>query len=79
MKEPIHFECPSCGAKHSRGFLNGMDCFRCLKCGYMGHGFHTDPEIDRAMFAEHTNANAWNRAHGIPEVPLGVDSLNGPG
>lgn len=75
----IVFECPSCGARHTRGFLNGVDVFRCLHCGYVGHGFHTDPEIDRAMLVEHNVNNAVNRRHGVREVPLGVDPLNGPG
>jgi rubredoxin len=75
----IYFECPICGAQHTRGFLNGVDVFRCLKCGYVGHGFHPDPEIDRLLMREHVAANIWNRAHGIQEVPLGVDPLNGPG
>lgn len=78
-RERIHFECPSCGATHDRGCLNGVDVFRCLRCGYVGHGFHTDPEIDRELLAEHNVANAFNRAHGIAEAPLGRDPLNGPG
>ena len=32
--------------------------------------------VDRKeVFAQHVEANAFNRAHGIPEVPLGVDPL----
>jgi predicted HAD superfamily Cof-like phosphohydrolase len=27
---PIQFECPVCGARHVRGFSNGVDRFRCL-------------------------------------------------
>lgn len=79
MATEIRFECPTCGAGHTRGMVNGVDVFRCLRCGYMGHGFHADPEVDRSVYAEHMAANAWNRAHGIPEVPMGVDPLNGPG
>lgn len=79
MKPPIQFECPTCGAKHTRGFINGVDVFRCLRCGYMGHGFHPDAETDRQLYEEHRAANAVNRAAGITEVPLGVDPLNGPG
>jgi Zn ribbon nucleic-acid-binding protein len=75
----IQFECPTCGARHQRGFLNGVDIFRCLRCGYVGHGHHTDPEIDRQVQAELVETNEWNRAHGIREVPQGVDPLNGPG
>jgi hypothetical protein len=75
----IQFECPKCSARHTRGFVNGVDVFRCLKCGYLGHGFHADPEADLAAFQEHCDSNEWNRARGIPEVPLGIDPLNGPG
>lgn len=75
----IQFKCPQCDATHTRGFVNGVDVFRCLGCGYMGHGFHAEPEADSAAFREHAENNTWNRAHGIPEVPLGVDPLNGPG
>lgn len=75
----IRFKCPACDAEHTRGLLNGVDVFRCLRCGYTGHGFHTDPEIDRAVYAEHRQGNDFNRAHGIPEVPLGLDPMNGPG
>jgi len=74
------FECPSCGARHTYGTtMNGADLFRCHDCGYVGHGFHTDRAIDRKVYVEHCAANEWSRAHGIPEVPLGVDPLNGPG
>ncbi len=69
----ILFECPTCGARHRRGFLNGVDVFRCLRCGYVGHGFHTDPEIDREVFEEHCAINALHRRLGIPELTLGVD------
>lgn len=69
----ILFGCPTCGARHTRGFLNGVDVFRCLRCGYVGHGFHTDPDIDQQVFEEWSENNAWNRAHGVREVPLGVD------
>jgi ribosomal protein L37AE/L43A len=72
----IQFECPTCDAHHYRGFINGVDLFRCLRCGYVGHGFSADPETDRAVYAEHKAGNEFNRAHGIPEVPLGVDPLS---
>jgi hypothetical protein len=75
----ILFECPTCGAHHTRGFVNGVDVFRCLRCGYMGHGFSDDPEADRLAHEEHVENNAWNRAHGVREVPLGVDPMGGPG
>lgn len=73
---PIKFECPTCSATHERGFIDGVSLFRCLQCGHTGHGFHTDPEIDRAVYEDHVAANAWSRAHGIPETPLGVDPLS---
>lgn len=73
----IKFECPTCGAVHDRGFLDGRSLFRCMKCGYQGHGLHSDPDIDRAMMLDHEEANAFHRARGIPEVPLGVDPLDG--
>lgn len=30
------FVCPKCGATHHRGFLDGVQLYRCLKCGYQG-------------------------------------------
>jgi Zn ribbon nucleic-acid-binding protein len=75
----IQFVCPTCEARHDRGFVNGVNVFRCLRCGYTGHGFHSDGDIDWLLYKEHQAANAFNRTHGIPEVPLGVDPLNGPG
>ncbi len=37
------FLCPACGASHERGALNGVDVYRCLKCGYVGpNGVATD-------------------------------------
>ena len=38
---PIHFQCPTCGAEHRRGFVDGVSLFRCLRCGYQGHGSRT--------------------------------------
>jgi ribosomal protein L37AE/L43A len=78
-RERIRFECPVCAAVHDRGMINGVDVFRCLRCGYVGHGFSVDPEADRLALEEHDAANAYNRVRGIEEVPLGVDPLNGPG
>lgn len=75
----IQFECPTCGARHQRGFVDGVDTFRCLHCGYLGHGFHSNEGIDREAKRDHDTGNEFNRAHGLPEVPLGVDPLNGAG
>lgn len=72
----ITFKCPTCDAEHTRGFLDGVSLFRCLRCGYQGHGFHSDPEIDRQVLADHKAANAINRLLGVPETPLGVDPLS---
>lgn len=72
----IHFKCPTCNAEHDRGYLNGVDIFRCLHCGYVGHGFHPDAEIDREVFADVQEANAWNRAHGISEERLIEESVS---
>jgi hypothetical protein len=63
--EAIHFTCPRCEHCHSRGFLNGIDVFRCLHCGYVGHGFHPDPEIDRAVGQEMKAAIAYDKALGL--------------
>lgn len=72
----IHFQCPACNAEHWRGFLDGVSLFRCLRCGYQGHGFHPDSDIDRDVYADHVEANAISRALGLPETPLGVDPLS---
>ena len=79
MNENILFCCPSCNAKHSRGFLDYVCLFRCLRCGYQGHGFHPEQEIDKELFEDHKKANTFNRINGLPEAPLGIDKLNGPG
>jgi Zn ribbon nucleic-acid-binding protein len=75
-KPVIKFKCPTCDAEHTRGFFDGISVFRCLRCGYQGHGFHRDLVTDRAMFADHEAANAVCRLLGIPETPLGVDPLS---
>jgi rubredoxin len=64
----IQFECPKCGATHDRGFVNGVDTFRCLACGYAGHGFHPDPEIDRGVFLDAQEANELQKKLGLPEL-----------
>lgn len=73
MREPIRFKCPSCGAEHTRGFVDGVCTFRCFGCGYQGHGFHPVAAIDKAVYADHLAGNALNRRAGVPEVPLGID------
>jgi Zn ribbon nucleic-acid-binding protein len=72
----IVFKCPTCEAAHTRGFINGVSLFRCLRCGYQGHGFHSAPDIDRLVLADHEGGNAISRSLGIPETPLGVDPLS---
>jgi hypothetical protein len=76
MADRIRFKCPCCASGHDRGFVDGVNTFRCLGCGYIGHGFHPDPETDRSLLAEHEANNALNRKLGVPEVPLGVDPLS---
>ncbi len=75
----VKFMCPTCGATHERGPLDGVNVFRCLQCGYQGHGFHSDPVIDREILKDHEAGNAISRGLGLPETPLGVDPLSGPG
>lgn len=69
----IWFRCPVCRARHDRGFVDGTSLFRCLGCGYQGHGFSADPKVDRAMFADREAANAIDRSLGLQGVTLGVD------
>lgn len=76
MSDVIKFQCPVCTAEHTRGFVDGVDTFRCFGCGYMGHGFHPDPATDRDCLAEHHANNALNAAVHVPLVPLGVDPLS---
>lgn len=64
---PIRFACPGCNAQHDRGYLNGVDLFRCLGCGYVGHGHHPDAEADRAIHLDIAAANEVNRSLGLPE------------
>ena len=63
----IHFECPVCTHSHDRGYLNGVDLFRCLHCGYIGYGHHSDPTIDAEVQADIQEANVINRALVLPE------------
>ncbi len=73
MNDMPHFQCPTCGAEHRRGFVDGISLFRCLGCGYQGHGFSADRDIDAAIYADHLAANAHLRSSGLEEVPLGRD------
>ena len=67
----IHFTCPSCGAKHDRGWVGYVEgSFRCMGCGYSGHGIHPDAEIDHAVYVDGVAA-------GLPLT--WPDPLNGPG
>jgi hypothetical protein len=63
----IYFVCPCCAAEHTRGYLDGLSLFRCLRCGYVGHGFHPDADVDRSVFLDHEAANRFARDHGLPE------------
>ena len=43
----IGFKCPTCDAEHTRGFLDGVSLFRCLRCDT---GFTATPRlIDRSL------------------------------
>lgn len=66
----VHFVCPRCEATHDRGYANGVDAYRCLRCGYSGYGFHPDEVIDREVATEIREAQAWNREHSIDPGPL---------
>jgi hypothetical protein len=57
-REAIRFDCPACGSAHWRGFVDGVSLFKCLRCGYQGHGFHTDPKLDRELVAKYGPGNA---------------------
>lgn len=59
------FDCPKCGASHSRGCFGVEGNYRCLGCDYVGSGIHPDPEIDAEIAADIQEAEAFNVAHGI--------------
>lgn len=67
LSETIEFRCPNCAATHRRGYLNGTDVFRCLACGYTGHGFHPDEQIDAEIGRDIREAQRVNRSLGLPE------------
>jgi hypothetical protein len=71
MSDGICFTCPSCGASHTRGYHHGIvGYFRCLHCGYDGHGHHPDRDVDEAVHAEIVENRAWNVQHGLPAGPV---------
>ena len=35
-RTPAPFTCPECGAQHDRGWVDGVETYRCLHCGYVG-------------------------------------------
>jgi predicted RNA-binding Zn-ribbon protein involved in translation (DUF1610 family) len=61
------FLCPRCGASHSRGALDGCAVYRCLRCGYVGHGYHPDPEPDRGTYEDSLHAEACDVRAGLSE------------
>lgn len=68
---PPRFTCPGCGASHDRGYVNGVDpIYRCLHCGYSGHGFHPDQKIDREIGREIRANQAVDRELGLGEGPF---------
>ena len=53
------FRC-ECGSEHSRGALNGVDVYRCLRCGFTGKvpqlgkfNWHPDSVIDAEVQRDH--------------------------
>lgn len=66
-KPSVKFICPCCASEHERGYLDGVATFRCLRCGYTGHGFHADTAVDRGLFEEHEAANTWAQERGLTE------------
>jgi len=35
-RTPAPFTCPECGSQHDRGWVDGVETYRCLHCGYVG-------------------------------------------
>lgn len=77
----IHFTCPQCAARHDRGYAGyTVGAFRCLRCGYSGHGLHQDADIDREVFAEWEQTRVESLYYGgFPVTFTFPDPLNGPG
>lgn len=64
----IEFTCPKCAATHDRGFVDGTDVFRCLSCGYIGHGWDEVPEIDQSLHEFYLDCCMVRLAHGVVSV-----------
>ena len=62
MKPRIQFTCPKCSRRHDRGYLNGVDVFRCLHCGYVGFGYDADARRDALMHEATLQNEAWERS-----------------
>lgn len=65
----IEFTCPTCGAQHNRGYVNGVDTFRCLKCGYVGpRDVNTAPSSPMADRIAQLTADLFARDNRISEL-----------
>lgn len=64
-KERIKFTCPRCVRSHSRGYIDGVSIFRCLNCGYVGHGFHADEETDAGIAEDIRAGQRYNVSVGL--------------
>jgi len=70
----IKFKCPTCGARHERGYFNATDTFRCLRCGYVGQqNAHPEappdePSYSAQMVVSH-HSPGW---HPDPEIEAGL-------
>lgn len=53
-RTPAPFTCPECGAQHNRGWVDGVETYRCLGCGYVGKDNRprpmTDEEFKSALY-----------------------------
>jgi rubredoxin len=45
-RTPAPFTCPECGAQHDRGWVDGVETYRCLGCGYTGKNSNPRPMSD---------------------------------
>lgn len=65
----IHFTCPRCDARHARGYFGGVPgLFRCMGCGYSGHGLHPDEQVDQELFVEIAESVALDARLGLPST-----------